>query len=299
MKFASTIGCALVAALLACTASRLGGIGVDARPTAHLAKRQGGGGGALPPPPAGLAPFPSDTRSQTVWELLAGNPSFSNLTSIARNHTAGAVTVLNSTDNIVTVFAPYDEAWAPLVAQPLFQFANGTAQFDRLWLQLVGYHAHNGSAVNASAVPPLGAGNLTLSTLAPLNVTLQRATTRPTSGVGVGSGTGRATSPLFARVQQSSPGGDGNGSEQVYVNDAQVIYADVPASNGVIHVIDRVLNPLFDLVPPVATRTRTVTATATSGVPTLTVPSPTATIPTPTAPSSILVPTVVPSPVPT
>ena len=106
-----------------------------------------------------------------------------------------------------TVFAPNDEAFAKLPAGTVESLLNDIPKLR----SILTYHVISGS-VTAADVQKITAGGQT-----PSVNTLQG-------------------SPVKLKM-------NGVFNKAVYVNDAKVISADIKASNGVIHIIDKVILP--------------------------------------------------------
>ncbi|KNE54742.1 hypothetical protein AMAG_00701 [Allomyces macrogynus ATCC 38327] len=178
-----------------------------------------------PPPPPGVDAFPPNVANLTAWQAVSSNPSLSNFSSLLTAKAPQVVTALNTTGAAnVTVFAPTNTAFAPLVNQSLFQYLASNPNYSGVLAQLLSYHAHNGSAIYTADVP--ANRNITEGTLSPFfNVTLSRGTARPLSAAQTANVT------------------------TVWVNDAAVIYGDTAVRDGVVHVIDRVLSPTWYLPP--------------------------------------------------
>ncbi|KAJ3360919.1 hypothetical protein GGF32_007963 [Allomyces javanicus] len=187
-----------------------------------LARRQAP---SPPPPPPGVDAFPPNAANLTAWQAVSGNPSLSNFTSLLTAKAPQVVTALNTTGAAnVTVFAPSNTAFAPLVNQSLFQYLSSNPNYSGVLAQLLSYHAHNGSAIYTADVP--ANRNITEKTLSPFfNVTLSRGTARP----------------LWAAQAANVT--------TVWVNDAAIVYGDTAVRDGVVHVIDRVLSPTWYLPP--------------------------------------------------
>ncbi|MBC3783908.1 fasciclin domain-containing protein [Spirosoma utsteinense] len=141
--------------------------------------------------------------AQTITELVTSNPQFTLLSAAVTR--AGLGSTLSGTGPF-TVFAPSDDAFRAA------GFANAAA-FDAVPVatltNILLYHVASGS-LSASAI---SAGQTAQPTALTANGTAYVSKVTSTSGTGVS------------------------------VNGARVVLADVQASNGIIHVIDRVLMP--------------------------------------------------------
>lgn len=153
----------------------------------------------------GLA-APIDTIADVVvMATEAETPQFTTL--LAAVQAAGLVDVLADNGSTFTVFAPTDEAFAALPEGTLEAVLADTELLTRI----LTYHVIEGA--------------VTSDMLSDMSV---------------------------ATMEMAAPGGELLGSELtisvgadgfILVNDATVITADLPASNGIIHVIDKVLLP--------------------------------------------------------
>lgn len=153
----------------------------------------------------GLA-APIDTLADVVaMAAEAPEPEFTTL--LAAVQAAGLAEVLADEANTLTVFAPTDEAFAALPEGALEMVLADTELLTRI----LTYHVVEGA--------------VTSDMLSDMSV---------------------------ATMEMTAPGAEPMGSElaitvaedgAIMVNDATVITADLPASNGIIHVIDKVLLP--------------------------------------------------------
>ena len=143
-------------------------------------------------------------QDETIVELAAGNADLSTLVTAVE--AAGLVDVLSDPDAEWTVFAPTNKAFAALPDGAL----DALLADPELLTRVLTYHVVQG------------------------NVTSDQL-----------------TSMMAPSMEMTAPGADLMGSEleitvgdnNVMVNDANVIMPDVIASNGVVHVIDKVLIP--------------------------------------------------------
>lgn len=156
---------------------------------------------------------------QTIAQLVTSNSQFT-LLSAAVNR-AGLATTLSGAGPF-TVFAPNDDAFR---AAGLTSTAAIDAVPVATLTNILLYHVVSGS-VASSAIP---AGQTTQATALTANGTSYVTKATSTSGTGVS------------------------------VNGARVVQADVQASNGVIHVIDRVLMPPAGNILTVAQSDTTLT----------------------------------------
>ena len=139
-----------------------------------------------------------------IVETAVSAGSFKTLVTAVK--AAGLVDALSSPGPF-TVFAPSDEALAKLPAGTVESLLNDIPKLR----SILTYHVISGS-VTAADVQKITAGGQT-----PSVNTLQG-------------------SPVKLKM-------NGVFNKAVYVNDAKVISADIKASNGVIHIIDKVILP--------------------------------------------------------
>jgi phosphate binding protein len=151
-------------------------------------------------------------QDQNIAEIAAANPDFSTLVSLVE---AAGLTDVLAGEGPYTVFAPTNEAFAELPQVALDYLG---AHPDVL-TRVLTYHVVGGAVMSADI-----------------------------------------TDMMAPSMEMSAVGGDMTGSELdvkvtdagVTVNGANVVTADIAASNGVIHVIDEVLVPdLGDLIEEV------------------------------------------------
>ncbi len=143
-------------------------------------------------------------NNKNIVETAVSAGSFKTL--VAAVKAAGLVEALSG-EGPFTVFAPDDEAFAKLPAGTV----EGLLQDIPKLRSILTYHVVPGR-VTASEVKRITSGGQT-----PKVTTLQG-------------------SAITLKI-------DGMFSKTVHVNDAKVISADIGASNGVIHVIDKVIMP--------------------------------------------------------
>ncbi|KAI9223530.1 hypothetical protein BC828DRAFT_375718 [Blastocladiella britannica] len=252
-----------------------GTLGAIASP-AGLFRRQGGGGGGGVQnggPPAGqqipsdFVPWSTDPKNLTLWGALLANPSFGNLTSTIANHSSAVVSALNDTlpTSKLTIFAPYDGAWAQIVTNPFFLFANSTAAFDPGFTQFFAYHATN--ATNGSLFTnnwPAHGSIQAYPSLMGANLQLSQGGSRPNAPSGFVGGnpsstsTSSSTSSIVSAAPTATPS-----AGPFWADDAMVIFGNVTVANGIIHVVDRVMNPAF-AIASTSTSSSTSTSTASS-----------------------------------
>lgn len=160
-----------------------------------------------------------DRSSNTIVDIAVANPNFSTLVAaVLKTNSAGLLSRANLN---ATVFAPTNDAFAQL-PEPFNNAANINAITDVRQISLLGqilkYHVVAGRR-NAAQLPN---GNY---------ATLRTAVTPQNHLIYVG---------------RSAAG-------NVFINgNAQVVTADVQASNGVIHVINRVLMPPSQSIAQIA-----------------------------------------------
>lgn len=132
-------------------------------------------------------------------------------TLVAALEATGLDTVLADMDGSFTVFAPTDDAFAELGEETINNLLADTDTLSDILL----YHVISGSEVLADAAVNLAAGEDSLVEMAN------------------GDNAGLSLS-----------------GEQLYINLSQVTSANVMASNGVIHVVDKVMMPPADMGTP-------------------------------------------------
>lgn len=153
----------------------------------------------------GLA-APIDTIADVVVMAAEDDePQFTTL--LAAVQAAGLVEVLADEGNTFTVFAPTDEAFAALPEGALDMVLADTELLTRI----LTYHVIEGA--------------VTSDMLSDMSVTTMEMTAPGAEPLG-----GEIT------ITVAEEGG-------IMINDANVVTADIPASNGIIHVIDKVLLP--------------------------------------------------------
>jgi uncharacterized surface protein with fasciclin (FAS1) repeats len=152
---------------------------------------------------------PSFASGNTLVDIAASNSDFSTL--VAAVQAAGLVDTLSS-DGPFTVFAPTNAAFAQLLAS-LNLTAEQLLANEALLTQVLLYHVLPGK-VMAGDIPGL----------------------LDSSG------------KLFAETAGGSRAVITVDGSRVFINDAQVVTANLEASNGVIHVINKVILPPGNLV---------------------------------------------------
>ncbi len=164
--------------------------------------------------------FGAQAQDGTIIDVATQAGNFTTL--LAAVEAAGLTDVLSG-EGPYTVFAPSDEAFAALPAPVLdYLVAN-----PEVLTRVLTYHVVSGSAMSADIAGMTDENGMAM------------ADSMEMSAVGAEP----MGSQLTVTVAE-----DGS----VMVNDANVVTADVAASNGVIHVIDRVLVPdLSDLMPEI------------------------------------------------
>ena len=151
-----------------------------------------------------------DAPTQNLVEIAAGNEDFSTLVELVT--AAGLVDVLADPNASWTVFAPTNDAF-DLVPAPVLE---ALAADPALLTRVLTYHVIDGAVLSTMW------SVLTENTAAAPSMEME-AVGSPTTGSEL---TFTATA-------------DGD----LYVDSAKVIAADIVATNGVIHVIDRVIIP--------------------------------------------------------
>ncbi|MFZ6798415.1 fasciclin domain-containing protein [Undibacterium sp. Di24W] len=157
----------------------------------------------------------NDTKKPAGPDTILKEAQMKGLTALAAAvDKAGLSTTLNNTSAQLTVFAPTDQAFNDLATK--LGLANGTALVNALTSQqlqsILTYHVLGNKKTAADLIAG-GSTQATQYSFNNVNATLKLTTT---SGVKI---------------------------TDAILTDATVTSADVPASNGVIHVIDKVLVP--------------------------------------------------------
>jgi transforming growth factor-beta-induced protein len=152
-----------------------------------------------------------DAPTQNLVEIAVGNEDFSTLVELVT--AAGLVDVLADPNASWTVFAPTNDAFE-LVPAPVLE---ALAADPALLTRVLTYHVVNGAVLSTDVV-----GMLTENMAAAESMEME-AVGSPTTG----------SELTFTATAE----GD------LYVDSAKVIAADIVATNGVIHVIDRVIIP--------------------------------------------------------
>lgn len=154
------------------------------------------------------------TAEGTIVDVAAGNKSFSTLVTLVQ--AAGLAGALSGSTEL-TVFAPTNKAFAQLEkAVPGVTDALTDPKNKQLLVQVLKYHVVAGEVVAADAIAAA-------KTKAKVPTLLGK------------------TAP--ARLALSLQGGKLKVADSAKLNVATVIKADVQASNGVVHVVDKVLVP--------------------------------------------------------
>jgi uncharacterized surface protein with fasciclin (FAS1) repeats len=184
-----------------------------------------------PPPP-----------EQNIGGFIASLPELSNF-STAIHSTALVALFGFGGENALTIFAPTNEAFAALPPGRFERALNSSNVEEHAWLtNMIQYHTvRRGDEPDHTAVYTTDMTNhLRLKTMCDaVEITL---------GV---DGTG--TSLVYEDGEYveitledgtPSPGGDGSApAVSVFVDGARVVVPDIPGHNGVVHMIDRVLEP--------------------------------------------------------
>jgi uncharacterized surface protein with fasciclin (FAS1) repeats len=148
----------------------------------------------------------TSAQDQNIVEVAVGNEDFTTLVSLVQ--AAGLVDVLASPDFTWTVFAPTNDAFAKVPASVLEALGNDAALLTRV----LTYHVTEGALDSATLLEQAAAESMEME-----------AVGEPTTG----------SQLSFTATEDGT----------LYVDGAKVVIADVAASNGVIHAIDRVLIP--------------------------------------------------------
>ncbi len=159
---------------------------------------------------------------QTITDLVVAGDQFTLLEAAVTR--AGLTTVLSGTGPF-TVFAPTDDAFR---AAGYADVAAVTAAADTTLRRILQYHVVSGSVASSAIATGQTAQPTSLSANGTAYVS-KAASTSGTTGAGVS------------------------------VNGARVLMADVQASNGIVHVIDRVLIPPTGNILATAQRDTTLT----------------------------------------
>ncbi len=155
------------------------------------------------------------TQDGTIVDVAASNKSFSTLVSLVK---AGGLVGALSGSTELTVFAPTNKAFASLEkAVPGVTKALTDPKNKKLLVQVLKYHVVAGEILSPAAV----------------DAAKQKAKV-PTL-LGKTSGASLALSLKGGKIKIADSAG---------LNIATVVKADVEASNGVIHVIDKVVVPV-------------------------------------------------------
>lgn len=142
-------------------------------------------------------------KKPTLAEIAASNENFTVLTKLLKH--VGAVNVLNNPNSgPYTIFAPTDAAFEALPKRTLRALLKNNKRSKDELRGILAYHALNGSLTSSQ-------------------LESKRYVTEATPGKKL-------------KIKKKEASG-------VRVNKANVIQSDIIASNGVIHVIDRVLIP--------------------------------------------------------
>ena len=167
-----------------------------------------------------------------IVTVAQGAGQFTTLVSAIQ--TAGLVDTLKG-PGPYTVFAPTDAAFKALPSGMLNQLME-PANKGRL-VSVLTYHVVPGKIASTDI-----SGTQTLKTIQGGSLTVTRsASSSGASAMGAGSSTTRGTTGAASGSTTGSTGASVAGV--VRVNDANVVAADVPAANGVVHAIDKVLIP--------------------------------------------------------
>ena len=152
-----------------------------------------------------------DAPTQNLVEIAAGNEDFSTLVDLVT--AAGLVDVLADPNASWTVFAPTNDAFE-LVPAPVLE---ALAADPALLTRVLTYHVIDGAVLSTDV-----AGMLTENTAAAESMEM--------------TGVGEPTTGSELTFTATADGA-------LYVDGAKVITPDIVATNGVVHVIDRVLVP--------------------------------------------------------
>ena len=152
-----------------------------------------------------------DAPTQNLVEIAAGNEDFSTLVELVT--AAGLVDVLADPNASWTVFAPTNDAFE-LVPGPVLE---ALAADPALLTRVLTYHVIDGAVLSTDVT-----GMLTENTAAAESMEM--------------TGVGEPTTGSELTFTATADGA-------LYVDGAKVITPDIIATNGVVHVIDRVLVP--------------------------------------------------------
>ena len=192
------------------------------------------------PPPEALARVTLPEAPVTLAALVAGTPELSTLAAaLARTRLDGA---LDGRGSELTLFAPTDAAFSTL-PDGLVETLMRPGNRDRLEV-LVTSSMLDGrvAAADLDAALERGGGNWNLANARGTTLALSRAETPEVDG---------AAGEADAEGARAEPGRAGTDVVVGLVGggEARVVRADVPATNGVLHVIDAVLIPRESLRP--------------------------------------------------
>jgi transforming growth factor-beta-induced protein len=165
--------------------------------------------------PSDMTPPPPPPAAKSIVEIAAGNPDFSIL--VAAVQAAGLVDTLSGPGPF-TVFAPTNAAFASLLAE-LNVTAEQLLANKPLLTQVLTYHVLAGRTLAADITNGLAASTVQGQAL---------KFSRSASGVSITDASGRTSN---------------------------IIATDIAASNGVIHVIDRVILPTSKTIVQLAVET--------------------------------------------
>ena len=141
---------------------------------------------------------------KTIVEIAVESGKFNTLVSAVK--AANLVETLSG-EGPFTVFAPTDEAFSKLPAGTLEELLNDIPKLT----EILKYHVVSGKVMSGDLSTKLAGGRReSVETVQGKNVTLEMR---------------------------------GVFRKNIYVNDAKVVQADIEGSNGVIHVIDKVILP--------------------------------------------------------
>jgi uncharacterized surface protein with fasciclin (FAS1) repeats len=180
-----------------------------------------------PPPP-----------QQSIGGLIATLPELSNFSTAF--HSTALVSLFGfGNPNALTVFAPTNEAFAALPAGKLERALNSSNVEEHAWLtNMIQYHI-----VRRSNEPDqMSVYTADMSNHQRLRTMCEAV--EITLGADGSSLVYADGEYVEITLEAGTPGGDGSAAAvSVFVDGARVVVPDIPCHNGVVHIIDQVLEP--------------------------------------------------------
>jgi uncharacterized surface protein with fasciclin (FAS1) repeats len=179
-----------------------------------------------PPPP-----------QQNIGGFIASLPELSNFSTAI--HSTALVALLSfGNPNALTIFVPTNEAFAALPAGKFERALNSSNVEEHAWLSnMIQYHTvRRGNEPNRTSVYTVNMFNhQRLRTMCEaVEITLGADGTSLVYEDG---------EYVEITLEDGTPDGDGSAAVSVFVNGARVVVPDIPGHNGVVHIIDQVLEP--------------------------------------------------------